>query len=92
MKSLTVWKKGNREPQHLIAATMVDVPFRWQNPFRAGAVAQGSQVSGKLVYQAINFIITAAYQTIVLLMGKSVVFSFCSVYYFNKKALCCCVG
>lgn len=70
IKSLIVWKTGNEEKQHLIAATTIDVSFFSQNPFRAGAVAEGSQFSGKLVYQAINFIITAACQTIVLLMGN----------------------
>lgn len=44
-----MWKEGNGEKQHLIAATTIDVSFRWQNPFRAGAVAEGSQFSGKLV-------------------------------------------
>lgn len=44
IKSLTTWKKGNWETQHLIAATTIDVSFHWQNPFREGAVAQGRVV------------------------------------------------
>lgn len=34
--------------QHLIAATTIDVSFRWQKPLKTGAVAEGSQFSGKL--------------------------------------------
>lgn len=41
IKSLTPWKKGHRETQHLIAATTIDVSFHWQHPFREGAMAQG---------------------------------------------------
>lgn len=33
IKSLTVWKEGNEETQHLIAATAIDVSFHWQSPF-----------------------------------------------------------
>jgi len=44
-----MWKEGNGDKLYLIAATTIDVSFRWQNPFRAAAFAEGSQFSGKLV-------------------------------------------
>ena len=49
IKLLTVWKKGNEEMQNLIAVPAIDVSFHWQNRFREGVAAEGSQFSGKLV-------------------------------------------
>lgn len=67
MKSLHTWKQGNQKRQHLIAATTIDVPFHQRNPAREGAAADRAVVSADS--QAIDFVIAAANETAVLLVG-----------------------
>lgn len=58
IKSLTTWKKGNQQRQHLIAVTTIDVPFHQRSSAIEGTATDGAVVS--VVSQAINFIIAAA--------------------------------